>query len=111
MQTIASSTTIAAAAVPLRAGPHWPRPTDAVVKITRIERHAASGMWHGMATGAAKNYEWFYQPRSFLHMREQDDINPRCWMNVEPPTSAKPAVLRAIRTAKGRAISARGAKL
>ena len=69
--------------------------------ITSIELHAASGQWHGTAYAGAKNYLWYYRPRSFLHMQEQHELNPRCWMNVEPSESAKPAVLKAIRSAKG----------
>jgi hypothetical protein len=70
------------------------------MKITKIEKHTGSGMWHGTATIGAKNYEWFYEPRRRFAAREQNDRNPRCWMYVEPPPGAKRAVLRAVRMAK-----------
>jgi hypothetical protein len=70
------------------------------MQITSIERHAGSGQWLGTAHDGAKNYLWYYQPRSFLHMQEQDERNPRCWMNVEPPDGARQIVLKAVRAAK-----------
>jgi hypothetical protein len=33
-------------------------------------------------------------------MAEQDEINPRCFMNIEPPDGARQIVLRAVRMAK-----------
>ena len=44
------------------------------MQITSIERHAGSGMWHGTAIVGGKNHTWFYRPRSFLRMAEQDEI-------------------------------------
>jgi hypothetical protein len=70
------------------------------MQITSIERHAGSGMWHGTAIVGGKNHTWFYRPRSFLRMAEQDEINPRCFMNIEPPDGARQIVLRAVRMAK-----------
>jgi len=70
------------------------------MNITSIERHAGSGMWHGTATHAGKNCMWYFRPRSWLHVHEQDERNPRCWMNVEPPDNARQIVLKAVRTAK-----------
>ena len=70
------------------------------MKITKIEKHTGSRMWHGTATIGARNYMFYFRPRSFLHMTEQDEINPRCWMNVEPPEGARQIVLKAVRVAK-----------
>ncbi len=72
-----------------------------VMKITSIEKHAGSGIWHGTAAASARNYPWFYEPRSGLRMQAQDEINPRCWMNVEAPTGARQIVLSAVLAAKG----------
>jgi hypothetical protein len=66
-------------------------------------------MWHGTATRAGKNYLWYFRPRSWLHVQEQDERNPRCWMNVEPPDGGRQIVLRAVRTAKNRSVSPGGA--
>jgi hypothetical protein len=70
------------------------------MQITNIEKHAGSGMWHGSANDGDKNYLWYYRPRSSFRMQEQDEINPRCWMNVDPPEGAKRAVLKAVRGAR-----------
>jgi hypothetical protein len=70
------------------------------MKITKIEKHTGSGIWHGTAIVGGKNHTWFYQPRSFLHMAVQDEINPRCFMNLEPPDGARQVVLKAVRIAK-----------
>jgi hypothetical protein len=57
-------------------------------------------MWHGTASEGDKNYMWYYRPRSLLKFTEQERYIPDCWMNVDPPHGAKPAVLKAIRAAK-----------
>jgi hypothetical protein len=75
----------------------WPPAADSKVEITTIERH---GMWHGTANGARKKYLWYYQPRSMLHLMEQDDSNPRSWMYVEPPDGFRQIVLKAIRASR-----------
>jgi hypothetical protein len=69
------------------------------MNITSIEMHAGSGMWHGTATHAGKHLLWYFRPRSWLHVQEQDDINPRCWMNVDAPQGMRQIILKAIRTA------------
>jgi hypothetical protein len=66
--------------------------------ITSIETHP--GCWAGSASDGAKNYLWYYWPRSRLHFQEQDEINPRCWMNVDTPDGFKRAVLKAVREAR-----------
>ncbi|MEY9590576.1 hypothetical protein ABIA06_002867 [Bradyrhizobium yuanmingense] len=68
--------------------------------ITSIERHTGSGMWHGTAIHEGKRLMWYFRPRSWLHVHEQDKRNPDCWMNVEPPVGARQVVMRAVRTAK-----------
>jgi hypothetical protein len=74
------------------------------MKITGIKRplpKPAAPIWSGTATTeAGKNLLWYYWPRHWLHVQEQDEINPRCWMNVDPPAGAKKAVLRAVREAR-----------
>jgi hypothetical protein len=69
------------------------------VIITSVEK--GSGIWHGTAMLDNKNLKWFYSPRRMFDVQEQDERNPRCWMNVDPPHGAKRAVLKAIRAAKG----------
>ncbi|MBB4422298.1 hypothetical protein GGD66_000824 [Bradyrhizobium sp. CIR48] len=68
--------------------------------ITSIERHAGSGMWHGTAVHEGRGLMWYYRPRSWLRVQQQDERNPNCWMNVEPPAGARQVVTHAIRTAK-----------
>ena len=71
------------------------------LKITSINTPMARcTQWSGMASAGDKNYEWFYEPRSYLHMREQDGRNPRCWMNIEPLKGARRVVLSAVRAAR-----------
>jgi hypothetical protein len=73
------------------------------MKITGIENprpQPAAPIWSGTATNAGKNLLWYYWPRHWLHVQEQDEINPRCWMNVDPPAGAKKGVLRAVREAR-----------
>ncbi len=72
------------------------------MKITAINKPMKRcTQWWGTAIDGDKNYEWFYQPRRWLHMREEDPGIPGCFMNVNPPPPAKQAVLTAIRAAKG----------
>jgi hypothetical protein len=74
------------------------------VKITGIEKPPpppVAPVWSGTAEEAGKNLQWFYWPSNWLHIREQDDINPRCWMNVDPPAGARRAVLKAVREIRG----------
>jgi hypothetical protein len=72
------------------------------MQITSIEKHAGSDIWHGVATEDADHYQWFWDEDSPLplKMRQQDQRNPRCWMNVDPPAGARQIVLRAIREAR-----------
>jgi hypothetical protein len=70
------------------------------MQITSIEKDAGSGMWHGTATRAGKNCLWYYRPRSWLRVQEQDEINPRSWMNFDPQNSDWQSVLNAVRVAK-----------
>jgi hypothetical protein len=70
------------------------------MKITSIEFHQGSGMWHGHAVAGGKNHEWFYRPRERLLVREQDDLNPKCWMNIETPEGARKAIVKAVRKAR-----------
>ena len=59
----------------------WPAAADSKLTVTTIK---LDGIWHGTASGEAKRYLWYYEPRGFLHLMEQDDINPRAWMYVSP---------------------------
>ncbi|MBB4257310.1 hypothetical protein [Bradyrhizobium sp. CIR3A] len=68
--------------------------------ILTVEKHVGSGQWFGEASHEGKRYKWYYQPRRWLHLHEQDGRNPHCWMVVEPPAGMRHAVLAAIRTAK-----------
>ncbi|TYL91327.1 hypothetical protein FXB40_28925 [Bradyrhizobium rifense] len=70
------------------------------MNITSIERHAGSGMWHGTAVHEGRSLMWYYRPRSWLHVHEQDERNPKCWMNVDPPPGARHLVVHAVRAAK-----------
>jgi hypothetical protein len=76
------------------------RRKEGCTKITKIEKHAGSGIWRGVASGSAGNYLWFYTPRGSLCFQKQDERNPRCWMNVDPPDDARKIVLKAVRAAK-----------
>jgi hypothetical protein len=74
-----------------------------MMKITGIKRplpKPAAPIWTGTATAAGKNLIWYYWPRHWLHVQEQDEINPHCWMNVDPPGGVKKAVLKAVREAQ-----------
>ena len=69
--------------------------------ITSIKKHEGSGQWYGFASIGSQNYEWFYGGGTSgrLHVRGQDDLVPRAWMNCEPPEGIKKAILAAIREA------------
>jgi hypothetical protein len=58
-------------------------------------------LWWGTAIAGDDKFEWFYQPKLYLHMRREEPRIPGCWMNLDPPRRAKRAVLEAIRVAKG----------
>jgi hypothetical protein len=71
------------------------------MNITKVIPPKNGGaLWSGTATEAGKNLLWYYWPRHWLHVQEQDEINLRAWMNVDPPAGAKKAVLRAVREAR-----------
>jgi hypothetical protein len=57
-------------------------------------------MWWGTAVDGHKNYEWFYDPRSRLCVREEEPGIPGCFMNIELPRGARRKVLNAVRVAK-----------
>jgi hypothetical protein len=50
----------------------------------------------GKATHRGKKASLVLPATSFRHLQKQDDINPRCWMNVEPPNGARQIVLKAV---------------
>lgn len=70
------------------------------LKIVSAKNEPAKygSLWWGTATDGAKKIEWFYQPRLYLHTREEE--RPGMWINFDPPASTKAAVLKAIRAAK-----------
>jgi hypothetical protein len=71
------------------------------VKITSIEKpDPGATIWSGRAKIESRNFLWFYWPRHWLHVQEQDRRNPRCWMNVDPPHGARDQILRVVRMAK-----------
>jgi hypothetical protein len=73
------------------------------MKITSIEKplpQPAAPIWSGTAVDGSRNFEWFFWPRHWLHVREQDKTCPRAWINVDPPTGAKKAVLKAVRAVR-----------
>jgi hypothetical protein len=74
-----------------------------MMKITRIDKPLpmpAAPVWSGAASDGSRNFLWYYWPRHWLNVQEQDEINPRCWMNIDPPAGAKKAVLKAVREAR-----------
>jgi hypothetical protein len=72
-----------------------------VIEITSVQKPApGTSVWSGKAKIGKRNLEWFYRPRGWLHVREQEPGLPRCWMNVDPPYGAREQVLRAVRRAK-----------
>jgi hypothetical protein len=71
------------------------------VKITSIEKpDLGATVWSGKAKIGTRNLEWFYWPRNWLHVREQDERNPRCFMNIETPEGLREEILRAVRRSK-----------
>jgi hypothetical protein len=71
------------------------------MKITSIEKlDRGATIWRGTAKIGRRNSLWFYWPRSWLHVQEQDRRNPRCWMNIETPEGFREEVLKAIRRVK-----------
>jgi hypothetical protein len=72
-----------------------------MIEITTIKKpDQGSSIWSGKASIGKRRLMWFYSPRQWLHVQEQDHINPKCWMNIDPPEGARDAVLRAIRKVK-----------
>ena len=70
------------------------------MKITSINKPMKRcTQWWGTAMNGERNHLWFYEPRRRLRKHEQDNRNPHCWMNVEPPANARPIVLKAVGTA------------
>jgi hypothetical protein len=68
--------------------------------ITGIDKphpRPAAPAWSGTAVQDGRNLKWYYWPRHWLHVQEQDERNPRCWMNAEPSAGARRAVQKAIR--------------
>lgn len=68
--------------------------------ILTVEKHSGSGQWFGEAVHEGRRYKWYYRPRGWLHVHEQDERNPRCWMNISPTAGMRTAVLKAVRTAR-----------
>jgi len=67
-----------------------PQEGESVIRITGIELHQGSGMWHGTASNGDKKYMWYYLPRVLLNFTEQEPSIPNCWMNVETPQGESP---------------------
>jgi hypothetical protein len=70
-----------------------------MIEVTGIVKpDPGAAVWSGTAKVSGRRaLQWFYWPRNWLHVREQDDRNPRCWMNVDPEEGWREQVLRAIR--------------
>jgi hypothetical protein len=81
--------------------PQWHDRCGAVmIEITSVvEPHPGADMWSGTAKIGHRNLQWFHC-RQWLHVQEQDQINLRCWMNIEPEDGWRDHVRRAIRRAK-----------
>jgi hypothetical protein len=72
-----------------------------MIEVTSVAKpDAGATIWSGKARIGKRNLEWFYRPRGWLHVREQDPGIPRCWVNIETPDGAREVVLRAVRKAK-----------
>lgn len=70
------------------------------MKITSIEKpDQGATIWSGMASIGKRRLIWFYWPRHWLRVREQQPNDPRCWLDIEPPDGAKQAVLKTVREA------------
>jgi hypothetical protein len=71
------------------------------MQITSIEAPPLNcSVWSGTAIEGTKKLLWYYEPRSWLHVQEQDERNPCCWMNIDPPDGAKRAALKVVRLAR-----------
>jgi hypothetical protein len=71
------------------------------MRVTAIELHRGSGMWHGIAIEGDSNYLWYAdRDRSRVRFQKQEPGIPNCWMNVDPPRGAEPVVLKAVRLAR-----------
>jgi hypothetical protein len=71
------------------------------MQITSIEAPPLNcSVWSGTAVEGTKQLQWYYEPRSWLHVQEQDGRNPRCWMNVDPPYGARRIVQAAVRATR-----------
>ena len=71
------------------------------MKITSINKPMKrSTMWWGTAIDGDKNYEWFYDPRRRLLVREEEPRIPGRFMNIDPPNGARRKVVKAVRAAK-----------
>jgi hypothetical protein len=70
-----------------------------MIEITAIEKpDPGAVVWSGSAKLSGRRaLIWFYQPRHWLHVQEQDDRNPRCWMNIDPEDGWREQVVRAVR--------------
>jgi hypothetical protein len=72
------------------------------MKVTSINKPMKRcTMWWGTAIDGDKNYEWFYNPRGRLCVREEESGIPGCFMNIEPAHGARRKIVRAVRAAKG----------
>ncbi len=70
------------------------------MKITSINKPMKRcKQWWGTAIDGDKNYEWFYNPRSRLRVREEGPRIPGCFMNIEPP-HARRKIMKAVQAAK-----------
>jgi hypothetical protein len=69
------------------------------MKITSINKPMnRCTMWWGTAIDGDKNYDWFYNPRSRLCLREE--WIPGSFVNIEPPHGARRKIINAVRAAK-----------
>jgi hypothetical protein len=59
-----------------------------IISIANLARPGAN-IWSGTARIGRRNFLWFYWPRNWLHVQEQDGRNPRCWMNIDPPAGTR----------------------
>lgn len=72
------------------------------MQITSIEKvqNAGFSIWTGEAQHGGKRLKWYYWPRHWLHVHEQDVTVPQAWMNIDPPDGATKAVQQAIRRSR-----------
>jgi hypothetical protein len=77
--------------------------SGAALKITNInEPVKRCTQWWRIASAGTEKYQWFYEPRLWLHMRRQEPLISKWWMNIDPPHGARRAALKAIREALSR---------